>query len=130
MTEGKGITQREAEKKLEEYGPNEIREEGGTTLLDILERQIKNILVIILVVAAFISFFTSELVEFYFIVSIIFLIIAMGAVQEWKSEEAMSSFRMITLTLWLPPSKTGGEFTIILKSLLHIWSPGTLLRLQ
>lgn len=89
----KGLSRQEAEERLQKYGPNEIQEEEGTSIWDILKRQLKNILILILVAAAMISLFTGEMVEFYFILFIIGLIVVMGAAQEWKAEEAMQQLK-------------------------------------
>lgn len=94
MTEG--LTREEAKERLEKYGPNEVKEEEGTTLLDILKRQVENILVLILIAAALISFFTGEMLEFYFIIFIIGLIVFLGAVQEWKAEKAMEKLKELS----------------------------------
>ncbi len=91
-----GLTREEAKKRLEKYGPNEVREEKGTTLWDILKRQVENILVLILIIAALISLFTGEFLEFYFIIFIIGLIVFLGAVQEWKAEKAMEKLKELS----------------------------------
>lgn len=47
-----GLNQKEVERRLEEFGPNELREKRGTTALNIFLRQFKSIFVIMLIVAA------------------------------------------------------------------------------
>ena len=52
----KGLTSAEAEKRLKEYGPNELDKEEDKTLWERIMEQFEDILVQILLVAATISF--------------------------------------------------------------------------
>ncbi len=90
-----GLTQKEVEERLQEYGPNELEEEDKTTSLDILERQFKNLLVWILLGAAIISFIADKVITFYFITVIIAIIILMGFIQEWKAEKAVEELKQM-----------------------------------
>lgn len=92
----RGLDQEEAERRLEENGPNELEEEDPVTKLDILKRQFKSSLIWILVAAAIISVFAGKMLEFYFVNGIIGLIAVMGFVQEWKAEQAMQKLEEMT----------------------------------
>ncbi|MEM2816815.1 MAG: cation-transporting P-type ATPase, partial [Candidatus Bathyarchaeia archaeon] len=54
-TSGYGLTLAEAEKRLREYGPNELEEDKRMTKLALLIHQLKNPLVGVLLAAALIS---------------------------------------------------------------------------
>ncbi|PSG99518.1 MAG: cation transporter [Nanohaloarchaea archaeon SW_7_43_1] len=94
-----GLSQEEAEKKLEEHGSNELKEENKTTKLDILVRQVKgNFLIWILLFAAGISYYASiykpeKIFTFYFIIIIVGILVVTGFIQEWKAEEAMKKLK-------------------------------------
>ncbi|MCK5026731.1 MAG: hypothetical protein KAS15_09115, partial [Nanoarchaeota archaeon] len=57
----KGLSQKEADKKLKEYGPNEIKELIHTSPFQILLRQLKkNFIIYLLLVAAILCFFVGK----------------------------------------------------------------------
>ncbi len=94
MLKERGLTKKEAEKNLEKYGLNEIRDISKTTPLKILLRQIKsNFVVYLLAVAMLISFFVGKYVTAYTILAIIFMVIFVGFIQEYRSEKAISALK-------------------------------------
>ena len=94
MTHGKGLSSKEAEKRLQEYGPNELESGEETTPLDVLLDQFKeNILIWILMFAAVASVAAGEWAEFVFVVTIIVIVAVMGFFQEWKAEKAMQELQ-------------------------------------
>lgn len=96
--EQKGLSSEEAKQRLEKHGPNELEKAEETTPLDILISQIKeNVLVWILIFAAVASFAAGEMAEFYFVVIIIAIIVVMGFLQEWKAEKAMQELQKLTV---------------------------------
>ncbi len=50
-----GLTASQTEQRLEQYGPNELQEEGGRSALEILWDQFKNIMLLMLIAVAIIS---------------------------------------------------------------------------
>ena len=94
MLKERGLTNKEAGKRLGKYGLNEIRDISKTTSLKILLRQIKsNFIIYLLVVAMFISFFVGKSVTAYTILVIIFMVIFVGFIQEYRSEKAISALK-------------------------------------
>ena len=91
-----GLSLGEAERRLEKYGPNSMEEGDATTVVDIFLRQFSNVLVWILIIATAISFAAGELLEFYFILAIIGIIVLMGFVQEMKAEQAMEKLESMS----------------------------------
>ncbi|MDO8740042.1 MAG: cation-transporting P-type ATPase [Candidatus Woesearchaeota archaeon] len=90
----KGLTKKEAEKRLEKYGVNELRNISKTTPLKILLRQIKsNFMVYLLTVAMLISFFVGKSVIAYTILVIILMVIFTGFIQEYRSERTISALK-------------------------------------
>ncbi|RLI00928.1 hypothetical protein DRO31_07700, partial [Candidatus Bathyarchaeota archaeon] len=54
-TSNEGISDEEAVKRLAEYGPNELQEEGGTKWYHILWEQFTSLLVVVLIISAAVS---------------------------------------------------------------------------
>jgi len=98
MLEEKGLTKKEAEKRLEQYGLNEIKDISKVTPLKILLRQIKsNFIIYLLVVAVLISFFVGKSVTAYTILAVIAMVIGVGFVQEYRSEKAISALKSMLM---------------------------------
>ncbi|MBD3210922.1 calcium-translocating P-type ATPase, PMCA-type [Candidatus Micrarchaeota archaeon] len=92
----KGLSEEAAEKRLEEYGPNKITVEKGVSPLTIFVNQFKNLLVIILIIAATISLALSyfepgeaEAIDAYLIFGIVIANAIFGFVQEYKAEKTI-----------------------------------------
>ena len=90
-----GLTEEEAENRLEKYGFNELEEKRKITALKILVRQFANFIVWVLFAAAMISLIVGEQLNFWVISSIIGFVIALGSVQEYKAEKAMEALKKI-----------------------------------
>lgn len=91
----KGLTNKEAEKRLLEYGPNQLDEGKSTSFLMMVFRQLNNFLVILLIVAAIISAFLGEWVNAIAIISIVILNTIMGVVQENRAEQALAALKKL-----------------------------------
>ncbi len=88
-----GLNSEEAARRLERYGPNAFEAARKTPWPTILVRQFFSVLILILVVAAVISFVVGQTVDAAAILAIVFLNGALGFVQEWKAEEALEALR-------------------------------------
>ena len=98
----KGLSTQEAERRLEEFGPNELVEKKRITPLQIFLGQFKDIFVIMLLIAMAISLMIAitrdagEFVDAATIGAIIFLNAIVGFVQENRSEKAMEAMKNLT----------------------------------
>jgi len=90
-----GLTNAEAQKRLEQYGPNELTAEKGTTALKVFARQFQSFLVLILVFAAAVSALLGETTDAVVIFSIVILNAILGFVQEYKAEKAMDALKKL-----------------------------------
>jgi len=89
-----GITQVEAERRLEEYGRNEIEKEKKRSRLLIFLSQFKSFLILILIAAAIISaFVTKEMTDAIVILLIVIFSGVLGYVQEYRAEEAIRALK-------------------------------------
>lgn len=95
-TSENGITDKEAQSRLERYGRNILKEKKHANALEIFLRQFKSLIIYILILAAVISFFVGEPVEFIAIVIIVVFISALGFMQEYRAERAMQALERLT----------------------------------
>ncbi|HLD56962.1 MAG TPA: calcium-translocating P-type ATPase, PMCA-type [archaeon] len=88
-----GLSETEAEQRLEEYGKNKLEEKRRITPLKIFLDQFKSFLVIILIIAAVVSGFLGELIDFTVIIIIVILNALFGFFQEYKAEKAIEALK-------------------------------------
>jgi Ca2+-transporting ATPase len=88
-----GLTSEEAQRRLAEYGPNELQAAHRVTPWEILFAQFKNVLIIILLIATVLSFFLGHSLEALAIAVIVFFAVGLGFVQEFRAERAIEALR-------------------------------------
>lgn len=91
-----GLTAAEAEKRLEELGPNTITEEKKETLLQKLLNQFKDFMILILIAAAIISGLLGEMADSIIIIAIVVINAILGVYQEGKAEKAIESLQKMS----------------------------------
>ncbi len=84
-----GLSQEEAETRLKTYGKNEVDTKTKKSILKIFFNQIKSALIILLIIAAIISYFLGGKVDAIVILTIVVLNGALGFTQEYKAETAV-----------------------------------------
>ena len=92
-TDPSGLSAEEAEARLERYGANVLREEARETRFQVFLRQFASILIIILIVAAVISFMVGEPLDAAAILIIVVLNALLGYSQEWQAGEAIAALK-------------------------------------
>ncbi|GAB4446409.1 MAG: cation-translocating P-type ATPase [Anaerolineales bacterium] len=90
-----GLSQKEAEARLAQYGPNEIQAAHRVSPWEILFEQFKNVLILILLGATAISFFLGHGVESIVIAVIVLFAVGLGFVQEYRAERAIDALRQM-----------------------------------
>src|SRR3990167_141269 len=93
----KGLSHDEAQKRLVEYGPNEIKETKKKTPLGMFLDQFKDFMIIILIAAAVISGLLGDIVDTIAIVVIVVLNAVIGFVQEYRAEKAIEALKMMAM---------------------------------
>jgi len=106
-----GLSAEEAERRLREFGYNELVERKRVTALQIFLRQFKDIFVIMLLIATAISFLIGEILDASTIAAIVVLNSIVGLVQEYRSEKAMEAMKKLT-TPKTRVLRNGGEAII------------------
>lgn len=89
----RGLSKEEAKKRLEKYGPNELPKKKSFSAIKIFLEQFKGPLIIVLAVAAIISLFLKEFVDFGVISAAIILNTIIGFVQEYKANKSLEKLK-------------------------------------
>ena len=92
-----GLASTEAARRLERDGPNELQERGLRSPLTVLAGQFTEIMVIVLLVAAVVSFAIGETTDAIMIMIIVILNAALGFSQEYRAERAMAALRQLAV---------------------------------
>ena len=89
----RGLTPAEAAVRQKRFGLNELVERKGPSFWQLLLDQFRQFLVIILIVAALISFVLGEWLDGGAIMAIVVLNAVMGVVQEGRAEQALAALK-------------------------------------
>jgi Ca2+-transporting ATPase len=95
-TSSKGLDSAEAEERQKKYGKNELVEKKKISAFVLLMHQFKDVLVIILLLAAAISFAVGDLKDAIVILIIVLLNAIIGFVQEYRAEKAMEALKKMS----------------------------------
>ncbi|HEY5132188.1 MAG TPA: cation-translocating P-type ATPase [Candidatus Krumholzibacteriaceae bacterium] len=90
-----GLSMPEAARRLAEYGPNEIQAAQRVVPWKLLLEQVKNFLIIILLVATALSAFLGHGIEAIAIGVIVTFAVVLGFVQEYRAERAIEALRQM-----------------------------------
>jgi Ca2+-transporting ATPase len=105
-----GLSADEARKRLEEYGPNVIREEKKKGPFMMFLDQFRDFMIIVLIAAAVISGIVGEFSDAIAIIVIVILNAVLGFVQEYRAEKAMTALKkMAALTATVIRDARTGE---------------------
>ena len=97
-----GLSTAEAQKRQAEYGPNKLKEAPKPTLLQRFLAQLKDPMLIILMIAAGVSALTgmlsgeNEWAEVIIIIAVVLLNAILGVIQESKAEAAIEALQTMT----------------------------------
>ena len=95
QTRASGLNEKQVEERRRVAGWNEIPQVETASWLLLYAKQFKSLLVLILLVAATISWFTDHKVDAFVILGIIILNSIIGFTQEYRAEKAVASLRQI-----------------------------------
>jgi Ca2+-transporting ATPase len=92
---GSGLSSAEVGRRQAQFGPNELTEKSRPGFWRLLLDQLRNFIVILLIVAAFISFILGEYVDAIAILAIVILNAVLGVVQESRAEQALAALKKL-----------------------------------
>lgn len=91
-----GLSSQQAKDNLAKYGKNALIEGKKKTTLQVFLEQFKDLMVIILIIAAVISAFTGELESTLVIIAVLVLNAILGTVQHIKAEKSLESLKSLS----------------------------------
>jgi len=91
-----GLSSEEVQKRLEEFGPNELKKEKRKSPIKLFLEQFTDILIIILLIATALSFAIGEAYDALVIIAIVMACAVLGFTQEYKAEKALEALRKMT----------------------------------
>ena len=94
--EKQGLTNKVAQEKLAQVGPNALIEGKKKSMLEVFLEQFKDLMVIILIVAAVISAFTGNLESTAVIIVVLILNAILGTVQHVKAEKSLEALKSLS----------------------------------
>ncbi|KRL62348.1 ATPase P [Lentilactobacillus parakefiri DSM 10551] len=88
-----GLSDQEVKDRREQFGANRLTSKRRTTLIEKFISQFKDLMIIILIIAAIIAGFAGETVDAAIILAVVILNAVFGVFQESKAENAIDSLK-------------------------------------
>ena len=92
-TTAEGLSTEKAKDRLAQYGPNELQAAHRVSPWTVFSQQFKNVMIVILLVAALLSAFLGHAVEAVAIAVIVLFAALLGFYQEYRAERAIEALR-------------------------------------
>ena len=99
-----GLSEAEVRRRAEQYGPNKLSEGKKKSTLQVFLEQFKDLLVIILIIAALISAVSENVESTIVIFAVLILNAILGTVQYVKAEKSLESLKAMSS----PPPRCSG----------------------
>ena len=96
-TTEEGLSSEQVKQRLEQYGPNQLREGGLRSPWLVLAQQFTDIMVIVLLVAAVLSYVVGDAKDAIMILIIVVLNALLGFSQEYRAERAIAALKKLTV---------------------------------
>lgn len=91
-----GLSKEEISGRIEKYGYNELKEKEKESIWVKITKQLKDFLVITLIVASIVSGIAGEISDSIVIIAIVIVNAVLGVVQEEKAEKAMEALKKMS----------------------------------
>lgn len=96
-TSASGLSSDEASKRLMKYGENKLVEKKKRPALFFFLDQFRDVMIIILILAAIVSGFIGEIIDTVIIIVIVFLNALFGFIQEYRAEKAVEALKKLSV---------------------------------
>ena len=93
-----GLSPSEVAYRLQQYGPNELTEQPGETLWQILWKQLTAVMVVVLIVAALISVALQDYINAAAIFAIVAFNAILGVRQEYQAGQAIAALKKLAVS--------------------------------
>lgn len=90
-----GLTTKEAQKRIDEYGKNTIEKKEEISPLKLFLSQFNDVITSILIIATIISFFMGEVYDAITILIIIIMNGVLGFIQEYRTEKSLEALKKL-----------------------------------
>jgi P-type Ca2+ transporter type 2C len=95
-----GLSSAEVKKRLEEYGPNVLPDEKERWVIPkLIWHQLNSLLVLVLVIAALITYVLEHPIDTYVIVAVLIINTLIGFIQEYKASKAIEALKDIVVAV-------------------------------
>ena len=91
--EKRGLTEKEAARRLRQYGPNELESAPPVSGWEIFWAQFQDFMILVLMGATAISFLLGEVVDAIAILAIVFVNAILGFIQEYRAERSLQALQ-------------------------------------
>lgn len=91
-----GLTEDEANRRLQEYGENKLKEKPKKSILSLFLSQLNDYLIYVLLAATLITLIIGDYTEAIIIIIVVILNAVIGVVQEYKAEKAIEALKKLT----------------------------------
>jgi Ca2+-transporting ATPase len=91
-----GLSKEQVDRKIQQYGYNELKEKESETLFQKVIKQLKDFLVIILIIASIVSGLVGEISDALVIIAIVIVNAILGVLQEGKAEKALEALQRMS----------------------------------
>ena len=92
----KGLSKEEIAGRIEKYGYNELKEKEKESVWVKIGKQLKDFLVVTLIIASIVSGMVGEISDAIVIIAIVIVNAVLGVVQEGKAEKAMEALKKMS----------------------------------
>lgn len=89
----RGLSKYEAQKRLQEFGPNQLLEQQKVSFLHLFFDQFSSLIVWILIAAAIIAGALNEWMDAFAIIAIVIINALLGFFQEYRAEKSLAALR-------------------------------------
>lgn len=91
-----GLAQADAQKRLAQYGFNELQKRKRSSSIIMFMRQFSDILMLILLIATTLSIVTGQIIDAVVIIAIVLATAILGFFEEFRSEKAVEALKKMT----------------------------------